>query len=284
MIKADLHSHTHFSDGTLSPQQLLSRAAERGVTHLAITDHDYLSRPAPDTINSIANLPHLIDGVEISSLWNGREIHVVGLFVSASDSALKALLLQQQLLRWQRVERFDQHLQGAGISGLLSWLEQLPCQAVSRSHVADFLVDKGKAKSRQQAFKRLIGAQGRFRVSAQWCSLQQAVAHIVAAGGIAVLAHPDRYQLTNTRLRSLIGDFGRSGGEAMEVSYSNLHPDKARHLANLAEEFALWASAGSDFHDPARHWMDVGKIAPLPPVCRDRAIWHHPVWQQHFSA
>lgn len=305
----DLHSHTHFSDGDLAPSKLISRASELGLEYLAITDHDSVTAfktlrrqtgtdAADDRDHSVSStvsaeagkllrLPALsgglISGVEVSCQWEGLEIHVLGLFADVDNTELTQLLTLQQERRRQRARTIDIKLQRNGITGLSAYLEALPCDAVSRSHIADFLVAQGYSKNKQHAFTKMIGRKGKAYVAANWCEFDEAIKAIHQAGGIASLAHPDRYPLSRPRFRRMVEYYCEAGGDAMEVSYSNLNPGSLGHLAELCEQHDLWATAGSDFHSPSHHWMDLGKIRMMPAACRARAIWHHPVWQQHIG-
>ncbi len=281
---ADLHTHTCHSDGILEPDALIKRARARGVTDLAITDHDSVaairtiaSQPLP------AESPALVAGTEISCLWQEREIHIVGLCLDPYDPTLEALLAEQQALRWQRIAAIDERLVRKGVEGLTAYVQDQPCDAPGRNHAADFLIRRGMAGDRRQAFKKFLAGKGALRVAAHWCAISNAVETIHAAGGIAVLAHPNRYGLSNGKLEDLLGDFSECGGQALEVSYSNLAPAQMQKLADSSRKFDLWASAGSDFHDPKLGWMDIGRIRELPGSCASRAIWHHPRWR-HFSA
>ena len=275
---ADLHSHTYFSDGSLSPAELIARARSNRVDVLAITDHD-----TTEAFEHLGTLPEadsltIIQGVEISCLWDQREIHVVGLGVDRHETTLQTLLTEQQALRLQRARKMDMSLQNAGVCGLMAYLETLPCKAVSRNHVAQFLIDRGLARSKDHAFKNLLGSKGRFGAQAQWCEIATAVNAIRCAGGIPILAHPNRYSVSNQKLRRLVEEFAAAKGEALEVSYSNLDPDKIAHMGALCADHDLWASTGSDFHSPVNHWMDLGKFRQLPTLCASRAIWMHPRW------
>jgi len=281
---ADLHAHTWYSDGSLAPQSLLARAAGNQLTHLAITDHD--TTAALDTIVPAWIAPGLtlIPGVEISSLWESQEIHIVGIGLNRHSIALQTLLHAQQALRRERVAEMDMRLQKAGITGLQTYLDGLPCTAVGRNHVAQFLIDKGVARSKEHAFKNFLGDRGKYGSAARWCSIGAAVEAIGIAGGIAILAHPNRYRISNPVLRRLVSEFKAAGGQGMEVSYSNLDADRMDHLATLCLANDLWASTGSDFHTPSNHWMDLGKFRYLPARCADRAIWQHPEWPGRGSA
>lgn len=288
MFRPDLHSHTLLSDGALSPARLVERAAERGVTHLAITDHDCMDA-LPEAQATAAPLDlTIIPGTEISTCWESgrtmREIHVVGLLQDPEEPGLQGLLRRHQSLRRERVAELARQLEKQGISGVGVHLDALTCPSPGRNHIADFLISRGHANNKQDAFKRYLGQQGRLNTPAPWCDMATAIGHIQAAGGIAVLAHPDRYRLGKRQLRQLIDDFVESGGCGLEVSYSNLNPDVLRHLAQQATERGLWASVGSDFHTPETTWMDLGKLRQLPADCESRAVWHHPAWQRFNAA
>lgn len=275
---ADLHSHTHYSDGTLPPQDLLARAQGNGVDYLAITDHD-----STDAVRLLRELPpadgpQLVPGVELSTLWEGHEIHIVGIGIDIDHAGLQTLLRRQQTLRRERAQAMDLHLQKAGHCGLMAYLDTLPCTAVSRNHVADFLIARGIVGSKDQAFKRFLGDRGRIASAARWCSIEDAVDTLHAAGGIAILAHPTRYRVGKMQFRRLIREFAATGAQGIEVSYSNLDPDRMQHLATLCLENGLWASTGSDFHHPGNQWMDVGRFRHLPATVAERAIWLHPAW------
>ena len=281
----DLHSHTFMSDGVLSPQQLAERALSLGIRQLAVTDHDSISahhmlaRHDYDRKNL-----QILSGVEISTLWEGREVHIVGLLIDLESPVLNALLSRQQLLRWERAADIAQQFEKAGIGGLMAYLQKLPCESVGRTHMASFLVEHGYAGSKQAAFSKYLGRRGRINTHSPWCEIAEAVAAIRAAGGLSIVAHPDRYDFNRVKLRRLLGEFAAAGGDAVEVSYSNLHPEKLAALAERTTEAGLWASVGSDFHTPENTWMDLGRVRQLPASCAARAIWHHPRWTASLPA
>ena len=275
---ADLHAHTYYSDGELAPQALVERAAANNVDFLAITDHDTTAAFAHIDTRQLPSSLHIIHGVEVSCLWESKEIHIVGIGIDITHTALQALLKRQQQLRLERAEQIDRRLQLAGHTGLMRYLEQQPCEAISRNHIAQFLIDGGIARSKDHAFKTYLGDKGKYTAAAQWCEIPTAVRTLQAAGGIAILAHPNRYPLNKIKLRRLISEFAQCGGQALEVSYSNLDTDRMAHMATLCMENDLWASTGSDFHTPKNQWMDVGRFRHLPAHCAHKAIWLHPEW------
>ncbi|PCI81429.1 MAG: phosphatase [SAR86 cluster bacterium] len=275
-MKADLHCHSHFSDGKESPSFLLQRATVNGLTHLALTDHDCIDGLEP--LQSEARDITIINGVELSCLWNTMEIHIVGLFIDTKNSHIEKLLASQQTQRENRAQAIDKNLQKLGTHGLMAYLQSLPCTAYTRSHIADFLVQEKICKNRQKAFKTHLGKRGRVYAAASCCSLQEGVSTILKASGIAVVAHPGRYSLSKTKLSSLLDDFKECGGEAIEGSYSNIDPTTKAYLSKLAEEKSLYLSVGSDFHDAAATWTDIGKFPALDQQAIKNAIWLHPKW------
>lgn len=280
-MKCDLHCHSHYSDGKHAPEFLLQRAHENAITHLAITDHDYLGEK-PAELQHYPNII-LIHGVEISCAWQNREIHVVGLCPHNRDPALNRLLATQREQRRLRMADMDRQLVALGKRGLWEYLEALPCAAYTRSHAADFLVREGLCKSRQKAFKTHLGKKGRIYAEPNWCALEEAVRTLRDAGGITVLAHPGRYDLSWRKLEILVADFISAGGECLEVSYGNIQPDTRQKLTRLAVDRQLYCSAGSDFHDALATWTDLGKFPALDSEAKKNAIWLHPGWHSLVS-
>jgi|SRR5690554_4544249 len=279
----DLHSHTWFSDGKLAPLSLVERAHKLNIRHLAITDHDSVGAHHALREHPLPEGLELIPGVEISCRWENLEIHVLGLLINIDEPVFVDLLDAQQQRRRDRAAAFDLAMQRAGICGLKSHLQSLPCEAVGRIHMADFLIKEGHARHTQHAFSKYLGSRGRFYQKSEWCSLAEAVDAIHAAGGLALMAHPERYSMSRPKFRRLLDEFAAANGDGLEVSYSNLNIDSLKYLADECVRRNLWASVGSDFHSTDHHWMDLGRIRRLPPACEERAIWHHPRWAQVAS-
>ena len=275
-MKVDLHCHSHFSDGTQSPSFLLQRATENKLTHLALTDHDCID--GLESLQRVAGEITIINGVELSCLWGTMEIHIVGLFIEPTNDHMEKLLAAQQAQRENRAQAIDRNLQKIGIHGLMSYLQSLPCTAYTRSHIADFLVQEKICKNKQKAFKTHLSKRGRVYAAANCCSLKEGVAAILDASGIAVVAHPGRYSLSKTKLSSLLDDFKTCGGEAIEGSYSNIDHTTKAYLSRLAEEKSMYLSVGSDFHDAAATWTDIGRFPTLDQQAIKNAIWLHPKW------
>ncbi|ETS30646.1 phosphatase [Photorhabdus temperata] len=262
----DLHSHTTASDGSLSPSELVERAVAMGVNVLAVTDHD-TTNAIPLAHEHIRNhhLPlKLIPGVEISTLWENMEIHIVGLNIDIQAIAITELLGKQAELRKARGIEIGRRLAKVGIPDAWAGASQLAGGGqVTRSHFARYLIKIGKEPTIAKVFKKYL-AKGKIGyVPPQWCTIEQAIDAIHQSGGQAVIAHPGRYDLSAKWLKRLIVWFKQHGGDAMEVAQCRQAPNERKHLGQLSREYDLMASLGSDFHQPCS-WIELGRKLWLP--------------------
>ncbi|HIV14622.1 MAG TPA: PHP domain-containing protein [Candidatus Avisuccinivibrio pullicola] len=250
----DLHTHTTASDGAFTPEALVERARSKGITHLAITDHDTtlgiaraMARAKQD---DLLGQIQIIPGVEISTSFKTVQIHIAGLFIDPDCEVMKRFVERQLSLRKWRAEEMGRKLEGAGFPHIYEEItEGLPeGSIVTRGNFARYIYEKGKAKSFEDAFNRYLRRGRVGYVNSQWMDIQEAVEIIHQAGGIAVLAHPRRYEITNGRLRTLITYFREAGGEAMEVAACQMKPSDRDFMATLCVQYGLLGSAGSDFH------------------------------------
>lgn len=273
-MKYDFHSHSTYSDGTLTPTELLQRAADQRVDVLALTDHDNTDGLAEARQVANKNGVELVNGVEISVSWRKRLLHIVGLGVDPENADLAAGLTQVKSARAKRAQRMAKDLERHGIEGALEGAQEY-CQEdiLSRTHFARFLIERGHARDMKQVFKRyLINGKPGY-ASCEWVPLESAVSWIKAAGGVAVVAHPARYKLTLTKMKEMLRDFVTFGGEGIEVIGSGHNDDDIRLTAALAKDYGLLSSVGSDFHDPEKGRRELGRVAPLPEHCTP--IWQH---------
>ncbi len=273
MLTIDLHCHSSCSDGTLAPAQVVARAAQRGCRVLALTDHDGVAGLAEARAAASVVGLCLIDGVEISVSWDGLTIHVVGLNVDPLHPQLLAGLASVRAGRLARAERMAADLARVGIGGSLAGalaLAERP-EMISRTHFARFLVESGKVKDIRAAFRKFLVKGKPGYVPHQWASLPDAIGWIHQAGGVAVLAHPGRYEIGRARMLRLLTEFKAQGGDAVEVVTSNHTLDHVRQFTRLAQEFKLLASCGSDFHSPDEPYADFGQLQPMPADCR--VVW-----------
>ncbi|EOC1316628.1 PHP domain-containing protein [Cronobacter turicensis] len=277
----DLHSHTTASDGLLTPEQLVHRAVEMGIHTLAITDHDTTAGlpAAHQEINRAGLALRLIDGVEISTLWENHEIHIVGLGIDITHPDMIAFLDGQAQRRMQRAEMIAERLEKARIPGALEGARRLADGGVvTRGHFARFLIEDGRATNMANVFKHYLARGKTGYVPPQWCTIEQAIDVIHHSGGQAVIAHPGRYQLSAKWLKRLLNQFAAAGGDAMEVAQCQQAPNERNQLASYAGQFGLLASQGSDFHQPCP-WIELGRRLRLPEGLTP--VWHR--WPPELS-
>jgi predicted metal-dependent phosphoesterase TrpH len=262
----DLHTHSHHSDGTLAPTQLVERAAARGVRVLALTDHDTTAGLVEARDACKATRVGFVTGVEITAGWRGQEIHIVGLGFEESSPALQSHLAHLVQLRRHRIAAIGERLQRSRkLAGTDLAREVLESGMVpTRAHLARALVRHRFAESVQDAFDHYLGRGKPGHVPQEWPPVTAALEAIHGGGGHAVLAHPHRYKLSAGALRNLCAEFRDAGGAALEVSLPALSPNDASRLASLARQHALAGSAGSDFHEPDVPWRPLGRFAKLP--------------------
>ena len=272
-LTIDLHTHSTASDGSLPPAELAAYLAERGVQEWALTDHDCIdglseARQASEKLGL-----RFFNGVELSLRWQNLPVHVLGLGFDAVCPQLSEQLQQQSQRRRQRAVGMAEKLAAAGISGIYQRACELAGsdRAIGRPHLARALVAEGHCQQESEAFRRYLGQGKRAHVSIEWPSLEQGIAWLHQAGGLAVLAHPHRYGLSAGKLRRLLNAFAEAGGDGMEVVCGNLAVDRIRHLGSLAEKRSLLASVGSDLHSPEQRWLRPGQLPDLPVGCQ--AIW-----------
>ncbi|EPE3185689.1 RNase RNM [Cronobacter sakazakii] len=277
----DLHSHTTASDGLLTPEQLVHRAVEMGIHTLAITDHDTTAGlpPAHEEIARAGLALRLIDGVEISTLWENHEIHIVGLGIDITHPEMVAFLDGQAQRRTRRAEMIAERLEKAHIPGALEGAKRLADGGVvTRGHFARFLIEDGRATNMANVFKHYLARGKTGYVPPQWCTIEQAIDVIHHSGGQAVIAHPGRYQLSAKWLKRLLNQFAAAGGDAMEVAQCQQAPNERNQLASYAGQFGLLASQGSDFHQPCP-WIELGRRLRLPDGLTP--VWHR--WPPELS-
>lgn len=260
IVFSDLHCHSLCSDGELSPQQLVALAHEKGIEALAITDHDSVAAVLPAREAARATPLTLIPGTELTCFWGKRVVHIVGLGFDEQDAALTDYLLRLKQLRQQRAGLINAKLIKAGLPDVLLRATELAGEGqVGRPHFAQALVEAGAVVNEVQAFNRFLGAGKVGDVKVEWPDMAQGIAALNKAGGIAVLAHPTKYNLTFTKIRELVDAFQAAGGQAIEISYPGVEAGHILQLDRLAEKHNLMVSAGSDFHKFKFHWTALGK-------------------------
>jgi predicted metal-dependent phosphoesterase TrpH len=266
LINADLHCHSSISDGTLEPERLAERARDHGVELWALTDHDEVAGQSRAAAAARAFRLDYLTGVEISVTFIGTTVHVVGLGFDAEDRALIDGLAATRGGRDARAHEMAAALAAVGIRGAYEGaLAHAGNPAlISRTHFARHLVDAGVCADTDSVFRRFLVEGKPGYVPHRWASLGDAVRWITAAGGMAVIAHPARYRFSPTEEYALFSEFVAHGGRGVEVVTGSHAPGEYAKYADLALEFGLFASRGSDFHAPGESHTELGSLPGLP--------------------
>lgn len=274
MLNIDLHCHSTVSDGILTPTQLVERAATRGVSMLALTDHDDLG--GLGEARRVANKKNIIfiNGVEISVTWRNRTLHIVGLDVDPKHLPLVQGLEAIRSGRVGRASNMAAQLDKFGVQGSLEGAYNYAGEGglIGRTHFARFLAEQGYAKDVKSVFKKYLVKGKPGYVSHQWAPLSDAVGWICGSGGKAVIAHPARYKLGKDLLDELLFEFRALGGSAIEVITASHTPEQSLVFAHHANRMGLLASRGSDFHGPGESYFDLGRMPEFPVECMP--VWH----------
>ena len=280
MTPVDLHCHSTVSDGLLPPREVVRLAHARGCRLLALTDHDDLSG-LPDAADEAGKLGlAFVPGVEISVSWGKHTLHVVGLGFDPDNAALRQGLEAVRAGRWQRAEMMAASLaERAGIPGTLEGARKYADnpEMISRAHFARYLVEIGKAKDVRSVFYKYLKPGLPGYVEHEWARLHEAVAWITGAGGVAVLAHPGRYEMGPETLRVLLIEFKRLGGTALEVASGCHGAADVGRFSRLAQEMGFLASCGSDYHATNEGSREPGINGDLPAGCE-------PVWTRWLDS
>ena len=274
MLNIDLHCHSTISDGLLTPVQLIERAASRGVTTMALTDHDDIAGLAEARTAAEAKSITFINGVEISVSWRGRTLHIVGLNLDPEYPPLVDGLAAIRAGRSQRAENIAAELARIGIQGSLegAYAHVGERRLIGRTHFARFLVERGYAKDVKSVFKKYLVKGKPGYTSHEWATLSDTIGWICGSGGRAVIAHPGRYGLGKNVWNDLLQEFCALGGSAIEVVTSSHTPDQVQHFARHAHTMDLMVSCGSDFHGPGESFFDLGQLPEFPAECTP--VWH----------
>lgn len=261
----DYHSHTTASDGDLTPTQLVQKAAAAGVQSFAITDHDTVAGLAEAQQAAQSLDLELISGVELSVVWEKNEFHMVALGMDINAPRFAELIAEQQASRAKRAKKMGERLDKAcGIEN--SYAEACALansDAPGRPHFAQWLVAANQVRDTEHAFNRFLKAGRSGFVKTPWVSMEDAINIVNDCGGVAVLAHPTRYNLTRMKLRRALAEFCTYGGKGLEVALPRLSPQQEALLYDCLNEFPLYASGGTDFHSPKQKWLTLGRLPAL---------------------
>lgn len=279
MLDYDFHCHSNISDGTLTPTELVQRAAGRGVKAMALTDHDDVD--GLDEARAVATGLGIafVNGVEVSVSWRSHTLHIVGLGIDPDYPPLVEGLRTVRSGRGLRAQKMSDELAKAGVGGVLSGAYKFANNPnmIGRTHFARYLVESGHCKDVKSVFNRYLAKGKPGYVPHEWATLADAISWITGAGGIAVIAHPGRYMvgkhsMGKKTMQELLAEFVALGGRGVEVVTGSHTQEQYAEFARYAEQFQLLASCGSDFHGPDENYRDLGRLPDLPLICK-------PVWE-----
>ena len=272
-INADLHCHSIISDGTLTPEDLALRAHKNGVQLWSLTDHDVIGGQKRAQLAAQNLGMKYLGGVEISVSWMGQTIHIVGIGIDPENPTLIEGLRKTRDGRSARGKEIARQLEVIGIPGVYEGALTYAGnpELLSRTHFARYLVEKKVCQSIDEVFKNYLVEGKPGYIGHEWASLEESVQWITAAGGIAVIAHPGRYRLSDMQKHELYQAFKNAGGKGIEVITGSHTPSQYEEYAKIAQQYGFYASRGSDFHDPDESRIDLGQLPHLPSTLQ-------PVW------
>ncbi len=255
----DLHVHSNKSDGSFTPAGLVDYAVEKGLKAFALTDHDTTEGLDEALDAAKGTTVEVIPGIEFSTEYEGKDIHIVGLYIDHKCSAFRERIQAFVDSRIERNRKMCANLQGAGIDiSYEKLLAAFPGAVITRAHYAKYLLDQGAVKNMPEAFDKYVGDHTRYFVPREKVTPMQAVQLILKVGGIPVLAHPTLYHMSDKRLGLLLYRLKGAGLAAMECIYSTYSPSEERQMKKLAAQYGLLPSGGSDFHGDTKPKLDLG--------------------------
>ena len=266
VLNADLHCHSVVSDGTLTPEELAARAKANGVELWALTDHDEIRGQARAIAAAKSQGMQYLTGTEISVTFAGQTVHIVGLGFDHEDAGMVDGLRKTRGGRGERAQEMSQGLAQVGIhgcyEGALKYVGNP--ELISRTHFARYLVESGVCADTHEVFRKFLTEGKPGFVPHRWASLKEAVQWITEAKGIAIIAHPGRYNFTPTEEFAFFTEFKNHGGQGVEVVTGSHTTAEYVKYGDMAKEFDLLASRGSDFHSPEESRIDLGTLPWLP--------------------
>ena len=273
-MKADLHNHSYYSDGALSPSEVVKLASKVGCDMFALTDHDTTDGIAEALLEANKVGLNLIKGVEISAFWNNMAIHIVGLGVDTDNDILQNGLKHNRELRKVRAEKIALGLWRSGINDSLEKAQKISeGSMLTRTHFAQMLIKEGYCKDMKSVFRRYMTGKKPGGVRVEWMTFHEVIHWIHSAGGKALIAHPFRYRMTHTKIKKMLYDFKTATGDGLEVVNANSSEEEISLGNQWSEKYNLLASCGSDFHGWPNQRIRIGNLSDLPNP--RRAVWSY---------
>lgn len=259
MDSIDLHVHSTYSDGTLTPKELVCKAHEINLAAMALTDHDTING-IPEAIEAGKKYNvEVIPGIELSTFYNDKEIHIIGLYIQYMNHEFQKELESLRNVRRNRNIQMCRKFTELGMPLDYDEMEKKYNDAViTRAHFADFLLHKGYINSRNEAFDRYIGPNGPCYVPRRKITPAEAITIIKAAGGVPILAHPVLYHFGKEQMSKLMDYLCNSGITGLEAIYSTYTMGEELEMKNIASERGLIISGGSDYHGANKPHIELG--------------------------
>ena len=273
-MKVDLHNHSYYSDGFFSPSEVVEYADEAGCDLFALTDHDTTDGLSEAKKMADKLSVDLVSGVEISAFWRNMTIHVIGLDIDIDNDILQAGLSHNQQLRKDRAEKIAFELWRVGVKDALEKTQAISKKdMLTRTHFAQMLIREGYCKDMKSVFRRYLNGKKPGGVRVEWKNIVEVVSWIHDAGGKAVLAHPFRYRMTQTKIKNMLTDFKEVLGDGIEVVTATSTDEEITLSNKWAKEYKLLSSCGSDYHGWPNQRIQIGCLRDLPNP--DNAIWRY---------
>jgi len=257
----DLHTHSYYSDGVLSPKEIIHKAVNANCQLISLTDHDSTEGlvEAEECANKF-NL-NFIKGVEISAKHGPYSIHIVGLGINVNSKTLIAGLQENNQFRINRAKLIGEGLQKVGIENAYKKASSLSkTKYITRTHFAQMLVMEGVCQNMSSVFKKYMTGNKPGAVKGEWAKSEDVINWIHSAGGLAILAHPLRYKMTLTKLKHLTRELKEIGLNGLEIVNSFSSDEDIAIAKQIADTNKLLYSCGSDFHGWPNQTIELGKI------------------------
>lgn len=259
MNLVDLHVHSNASDGTLTPSEVVQLAKKTGLTAMALTDHDTVDGVAEAVTSSREYDIEIIPGVELSCAYIAKEIHIVGLYIDCQNTSFLAELNRLKETRLARNEQMAAKCREHGLNITVEELiNEYPDAVITRAHFASYLLKKGYVSCVKDAFDRYLNDHGPCFVPRYKMPCEETIELIHNAGGVAILAHPILYRLSDSELEKLVKYLTRCGLDGIEALYSTYTTGDETQIRKLARENGLLISGGSDFHGANKPHIQLG--------------------------